>query len=98
MGHFDEDPLRARVEAFGPGHEVIEKRAFELRDYGEPVPVFIRRFGKAYKAEVADFVARCRAGEPFAVTHRTACGPWRWSSRGRGGAWAGRGGTHPLSV
>ena len=41
-----------------------------LRDYGEPVPVFIRRFGKAYKAEVADFVAKCRAGEPFAVTHR----------------------------
>ena len=70
VGHFDEDPLRARVEAFGRDHEVIEQRAFELRDYGEPVPVFIRRFGNAYKAEVADFVARCRAGEPFAVTHR----------------------------
>ena len=70
VGHFDEDPLRARVEAFGRDHEVIEQRAFELRDYGEPVPVFIRRFGNAYKAEVADFVAKCRAGEPFAVTHR----------------------------
>ncbi|HJP34222.1 MAG TPA: Gfo/Idh/MocA family oxidoreductase [Candidatus Latescibacteria bacterium] len=69
VGHFDDDPLKVRFEAYGREHDVIEKRAFPLRDYDRPVPVFIRRFGPAYKAEVADFVAKCASGEPFAVTH-----------------------------
>lgn len=69
VGHFDDDPLRVWVEAYGGQHEVIVKRAFDLRDYERRVPVFIRRFGSAYKAEVADFVGRCRRDEPFAVTH-----------------------------
>ena len=73
VGHFDDDPLRVRLEAYGRGHEILEKRAFDLRDYdtgagGKAVPVFIRRFGDAYKGEVADFVARCLAGQDFAVT------------------------------
>ena len=68
VGHFDDDPLRVWVEAYGREHDVIEKRAYDLRDYEMPVPVFIRRFGPAYKGEVADFVDRCRSGEPFAVT------------------------------
>ena len=69
VGRFDDDPLRVWVEAYGKEHELIEKRAFPLRDYDRPVPVFIRRFGPAYKAEVADFVSNVAAGGPFAVTH-----------------------------
>ncbi len=69
VGHFDDDPLRVWLEATGTEHHVIEKRTFDLRDYGRPVPVFIRRFGPAYKAEVADFIERCRTSKPFAVTH-----------------------------
>jgi myo-inositol 2-dehydrogenase/D-chiro-inositol 1-dehydrogenase len=69
VGHFDDDPLKVWVEAYGREHGVIEKRAFPLRDYDRPVPVFIRRFGLAYKAEVADFVNKCISGEPFEVTH-----------------------------
>ncbi len=70
VGHFDDDPLKVWVEAYGREHNVIEKRAYPLRDYDRPVPVFIRRFGLAYKAEVADFVNKCASGEPFEVTHR----------------------------
>jgi predicted dehydrogenase len=70
VGHFDDDPLRVWVEAYGRGHDLLEKRAFALRDYERPVPVFIRRFGNAYKGEVADFVRRCVDGTDFAVTHR----------------------------
>ena len=70
VGPFDEDRHRVRLEAYGPGHAVIEKSTFALRDYGRPVPVFIDRFGPAYKAEVAAFVAACRRDASFAVTHR----------------------------
>lgn len=68
VGHFQENPLSVTVEAYSPAG-TIEKRTFSLRDYGPSVPVFIKRFGEAYKAELADFVSRCRAGEPFRVTH-----------------------------
>jgi predicted dehydrogenase len=70
VGHFDDDPLRVRLEAVGLDHEVIEQQTYTLRDYERPVPVFIRRFGSAYKAEAADFVESCNRKEPFAVTHR----------------------------
>ena len=69
VGHFDDDPLRVRLEAVGLDHEVLEQQTYTLRDYERPVPVFIRRFGLAYKAEVADFVERCTKKKPFAVTH-----------------------------
>jgi predicted dehydrogenase len=69
VGRFDGDPLKVRVEAYGKDHKVLEKQVFPQRDYGRPVPVFIRRFGSAYKGEMADFVARCAAGEDFGVTH-----------------------------
>jgi myo-inositol 2-dehydrogenase/D-chiro-inositol 1-dehydrogenase len=70
VGHFDDDPLSVRLEAYGRDHEVLEKRSFSLRDYGRSVPVFIRRFGPAYKSELAAFVDACRDAAPFAVTHR----------------------------
>ncbi|MFH1571204.1 MAG: Gfo/Idh/MocA family oxidoreductase [Gemmatimonadota bacterium] len=70
VGHFEEDPRRVDVEAYGRGARVLEQVSFELRDYGRPVPVFIERFGPAYEAEVAHYVERCRCGEPFEVDHR----------------------------
>ena len=58
---------RVCVEAIGPGG-LIRRESFPLRDYGEDVPVFIQRFGEAYKGEVADFVDRCITDRPFTVT------------------------------
>ncbi len=45
-------------------------RVFKMRDYGQPLPEFIDRFGPAYKAEVAAFIECCLAGQPFPTTHR----------------------------
>lgn len=70
VGHFDDDPLQVRLGVIGLDHERLELATFDLRDYERSVPVFIRRFGPAYKAEAADFVDRCNKKEPFAVTHR----------------------------
>lgn len=74
VGHFAGNPLEATVAAYGRDHRVIERRAFALRDYstsvGAPVPVFITRFGPAYRAELDDFVACCREDRPFAVDQR----------------------------
>lgn len=67
VGGFQEDPLRVTVEVYGRGGEV-EKRAFQMRDYGEKVPVFLDRFGPAYREEMAHFVERCLRDEPFSVT------------------------------
>lgn len=68
VGHFQEDPLSVTVEAYGP-QGVIAKKTFTLRDYGSDVPVFITRFGEAYKAELTYFVNQCLNGSPFSVTH-----------------------------
>lgn len=68
VGHFQEDPLSVAVEAYGP-NGLIERETFALKDYGDDVPVFIKRFGEAYAAELADFVQCCRNNAPFRVTH-----------------------------
>ena len=66
VGQFQEDPLAVRLEA----HDrtgVIEKQTLRMRDYGREVPMFIERFGPAYRAEIAHFATMCQSGEPFAV-------------------------------
>ncbi len=68
VGGFTEDQHRVCVEAIGT-EGLIRRESFALRDYGVDAPVFIQRFGEAYKAEVADFVDRCISDRPFAVTH-----------------------------
>ena len=68
VGAFQEDPLRVDVEAFGPDG-VVARETFRMRDYGPGVPVFIERFGPAYRGEVAHFVDSVVRDEPFAVTH-----------------------------
>ena len=50
VGRFQENPLKVTVEAYSP-EGAIDRKAFHLRDYGERVPVFIERFGPAYKRE-----------------------------------------------
>ena len=81
VGHFQEDPMRVTVEAYSR-KGVIEKKAFRMRDYGEEVPVFIKRFGPAYKRELAYFVERCRRDEPFSVTQEDGLNAMRVAEAG----------------
>jgi predicted dehydrogenase len=41
-----------------------------MRQYDGALPEFVDRFGAAYKAEVAEFVACCKANRPFPTNHR----------------------------
>jgi myo-inositol 2-dehydrogenase/D-chiro-inositol 1-dehydrogenase len=67
VGAFQEDPLRVEVEAFGRDG-VKARETFRMRRYPANVPVFIERYGPAYRAEVAHFIDCVTRGEPFAVT------------------------------
>ncbi|MBT4139694.1 MAG: Gfo/Idh/MocA family oxidoreductase [Candidatus Latescibacteria bacterium] len=69
IGNFQEDPLSVTVEAYSP-KGVIAKEIFALRDYGDDVPVFIKRFGEAYKNELTFFLDKCLNDAPFGVTHK----------------------------
>jgi len=69
VGRFCEDPRHVSCEVYGRKGEVLDRRVFRMRDYGRPVPVFMERFGPAYKAELVHFAAQCRRGEPFDVDH-----------------------------
>ncbi len=66
IGHFQQDFDSIVVEAYGETR-IIERRVFPLRNYRRPVPEFIDRFGLAYKAELADFIAHLGQDEPFCV-------------------------------
>ena len=68
VGAFSEDPLQVEVEVIGRGG-LVARREFPLRDYGVAAPVFMGRFGLAYKAELAYYLDQCVAGAPFAVDH-----------------------------
>jgi myo-inositol 2-dehydrogenase/D-chiro-inositol 1-dehydrogenase len=68
IGRFEQKPLEVVVEAYGRS-EPLGRKAFTMRDYGEPLPEFADRFGPAYKAEAAEFVRRCLDGSSFPVTH-----------------------------
>ena len=68
VGAFQEDPLRVEVEAIGRTG-IIARQTFMMRDYASNVPVFIERFGPAYRAELAHFVDCVTRDDPFAVTH-----------------------------
>lgn len=68
VGNFQDDPLSVTVEAYHP-QGTITKDTFALRNYGNDVPVFIKRFGEAYKNELDYFLDQCLANAPFSVTH-----------------------------
>lgn len=81
VGHFQEDPIRVTVEAYNR-EGAIEKKGFRMRDYGGEVPVFIERFGPAYKQELAHFVDRCLRDEPFSVTQEAGLQAMRVADAG----------------
>jgi myo-inositol 2-dehydrogenase/D-chiro-inositol 1-dehydrogenase len=72
VGHFDQRPFEISVEAYGRRGrtEPLARQVFPMRDYGQPLPEFVDRFGAAYKAELAAFIDCCVTGQPFPTTHR----------------------------
>ena len=68
VGHFQGNPSLVTVNAYEPKGPT-QQSDFNLRNYGNDVPVFITRFGEAYKAELAYFVSQCLAEKPYSVTH-----------------------------
>jgi myo-inositol 2-dehydrogenase/D-chiro-inositol 1-dehydrogenase len=71
VDRFQQNPLEVVVKAFGRRGrtEPIAQRSFAMRAYGPSVPEFAGRFGSAYKAEVAAFVACCQSNQPFPISH-----------------------------
>jgi myo-inositol 2-dehydrogenase/D-chiro-inositol 1-dehydrogenase len=72
IGRFDQKPFEILVEAYGRRGRTdpLAYRAFQMRNYGRPLPEFVDRFGPAYKAELAAFIECCRADAPFPTSHR----------------------------
>ncbi len=72
VGHFDQQLTSVTVEAYGRRgrSEPLAFKTFPMRDYKQPLPEFVDRFGAAYKAELAAFIDCCRTGAPFPATHR----------------------------
>ncbi len=71
VGHFLQNRLEVPVAAYGRD-KIIDRRVFQLPDYGPSAPEFVGRFGPAYKQELAHFLHCCRTGRPFGVDHNDA--------------------------
>lgn len=67
IGRFEQKPLEVLVEAYGRrgSAEPLAQQKFAMRQYAGALPEFVDRFGPAYKAEVAEFIACCKANRPF---------------------------------
>jgi myo-inositol 2-dehydrogenase/D-chiro-inositol 1-dehydrogenase len=72
IGRFEQKPLEVLVEAYGRRGraEPLAQQRFAMRQYDRALPEFVDRFGAAYKAELAEFVACCKAKRPFPTNHR----------------------------
>jgi myo-inositol 2-dehydrogenase/D-chiro-inositol 1-dehydrogenase len=74
IGRFAQKPEEIVVQAFGPrlSREPLAYKTFQggIDQQGEPE--FVARFKHAYKAEAAEFIRCCMAGEPFPITHNDA--------------------------
>jgi myo-inositol 2-dehydrogenase/D-chiro-inositol 1-dehydrogenase len=72
IGRFEQKPLEVLVEAYGRRGraEPLAQQRFAMRQYDGALPEFVDRFGAAYKAELAEFVACCKAKRPFPTNHR----------------------------
>ena len=72
VGHFDQRLTAITVEAYGRRglSEPLARKTFSMREYRQPLPEFVDRFGDAYKAELAAFIECCRTNAPFPATHR----------------------------
>lgn len=71
VGRFDQRLTAITVEAYGRRgrSEPIAFKTFAMREYQQPLPEFVDRFGDAYKAELAAFLECCRSGAPFPTNH-----------------------------
>ncbi|MCC6537087.1 MAG: Gfo/Idh/MocA family oxidoreductase [Bryobacterales bacterium] len=71
IGRFYQNPCEIVVEAYGPRGAAapIARRVFPGGKSEPGAPEFVDRFGPAYKAEAAAFIAACRAGADFPVNH-----------------------------
>ncbi|MFL6449762.1 MAG: Gfo/Idh/MocA family protein [Bryobacteraceae bacterium] len=72
VGRFDQRLTTITVEAYGRRgrSEPIAFKTFSMRDYQQPLPEFVDRFGDAYKTELAAFVECCQTGAAFPTSHR----------------------------
>jgi myo-inositol 2-dehydrogenase/D-chiro-inositol 1-dehydrogenase len=72
IGRFEQRPLEVIVEAYGRRGrtEPLAHQKFAMRNYDRPLPEFVDRFGPAYKAEIAEFVACCKAKRAFPTNQR----------------------------
>jgi predicted dehydrogenase len=72
VGRFDQRLTTITVEAYGRRgrSQPLAFKTFQMRDYHEPLPEFVDRFGDAYKSELAAFVECCRTGAAFPTSHR----------------------------
>lgn len=72
LGRFNQKLREVIVEAYGTrdAKQPIACKTFEARQYDQPLPEFIDRFGAAYKEELRVFLECCRSGQPFPITHR----------------------------
>lgn len=85
VGRFDQRRFDVTLEAYGR-EAPISQETFAMRDYGGPMPEFVNRFGPAYKAELQEFVERCREGKPFTVNHRDGLAAMEVIDAGQRGA------------
>lgn len=72
IGRFEQRYRDVVVEVYGkrPATTPILQQTYSMPEYGAGAPEFMDRFGPAYKSELLEFVAKCKSGEPFSVTHR----------------------------
>ena len=69
VGRFEQNRFEVAVEVYGR-RELVQRDLYIMRNYGDGMPEFVDRFGPAYKAGLAAFVAHVSRNEPFQVTHR----------------------------
>ncbi len=91
VGRFEQQRFEVVVEAYGPSEPIV-RQTYTMRDYGRPMPEFVDRFGPAYKAELTDFVQRCRSGAPFNVNHRNGLAAMEVIDAGLRGAFSSESG------
>ncbi len=72
VGRFNGDPRVVMVEVFGRRGSAVVSRSFETRDYKQPLPEFVDRFGAAYKEELRTFLQCCLDGSDFPTSHLDA--------------------------
>lgn len=84
VGRFEQNHHEVVVEANGRRSrtESLAFQRFPQRQYGEAMPEFADRFGNAYKTEVAEFIAKCVAGQEFSLIRGSGDGGDRCGDAG----------------